>query len=513
MKNCIIGYTGFVGTNILNNNKIQFDEFYNTKNIDDIKDNYNIILFTGLSGNVGYVNKNYENDLKNINFFIEKLKNINCNKFILISTINVYPNLNNKNTENEILELKNSIDYYGKHRLLFEQFIINRYNNYHILRLPSIYGINIKKGILFDLINKNYLENICLDDEIQFYDLKNINDDIEYVCNNNIKILNLVSEPIYVYKIINDIFPNYKIINNLQLLDTDTNNIINIKERNAKKLDICSQYYNKYIYNTDISLKKIKEFIENKLLLLIPLYNIKKHMFETNVNNNLYNSYENMFKISYLSYLKYNNDIIIKKITNNNELNNFGDMFKDIVKKIINIHFFEKRDILYVESDTLCLGKINLKNIDKLLMFNMGSGECDLFNIEIMMNSGVIYIPKNCKLDYDFTINLYNNTNFNDWINFEKFWNILYYNQFSNYEESIKYNKYIGKYNYYKTYNIPNNYISNIRSLDFFNSNYPNIIHLCGSRGSNQCLEIMNNLKELNLIEHSEIIYNNLPIL
>ena len=33
--NCIIGYTGFVGSNIINNNcKIHFDEFYNSKNID-----------------------------------------------------------------------------------------------------------------------------------------------------------------------------------------------------------------------------------------------------------------------------------------------------------------------------------------------------------------------------------------------------------------------------------------------------------------------------------------------
>jgi len=42
MKNCIIGYTGTVGTNIIKTYNI-FDEYYNTANIDTINDN--IILW------------------------------------------------------------------------------------------------------------------------------------------------------------------------------------------------------------------------------------------------------------------------------------------------------------------------------------------------------------------------------------------------------------------------------------------------------------------------------------
>jgi hypothetical protein len=516
-KNCIIGYTGFVGFNIINNRKIWFDEFYNSKNINTIKDNYNIILFAGLPGNVGEVNKNYKEDLENVNFFINKLKNIKCKKFILISTINVYPNLNSGMMEEEILELEDSIDYYGKHRLIIEKFIIENYNDYHILRLPSIYGKNLKKGILFDLLYQNYLEGICLEDKLQFYDLSDINEHIEYMCKNKIKILNLVSESIFVKDIINNIFNNYKIINNSQIIYNDI--VINIKKRQPKKLNICSKYFERgYIYNGNDSIKKIKNFIENttKLLILIPLYKIDKHLYETNINNNLFNCYENMFKIASESYLKHNNNIEIRKLENDNKdknMNNFGDMFRDITKKMLDIHFIEKRDILYVESDTFCFDKITFNDINKLLMFNLGTGTCDLYKKSEMMNSGVIYFPKNCNIDYNFALELFNNCDFNVWINFEKFWNILYYNQFINFEESIKYNKYIGKYNFFKTCFIENDFIMNIRTKDFYIKNKPSIVHICSSRGAAKCLDIMNSLKDLKIPEDANIIYETLPFL
>ena len=516
MTNCIIGHTGFVGNNILNNSTIKFDEFYNSKNMNDIKDNYNIIVFAGLPGNVGYVNKNYKDDLDNVNFFINKLKNIKCNTFILISTINVYPNLNSKMIENDIIELSDSIDYYGNHRLQFEKFIIENYTNYHILRLPSIYGNNLKKGILFDLLNQNYLEGMCFEDNLQFYDLTDINQHIQYVLDNNITILNLVTEPIYVRDIIN-LFTDYTINDNSTI--TYNNTIIKIKQRKPVNLNICSKYFDGgYIYNSNDSIIKIKKFIDSKkkLLVLIPLYKIQKHMIEVNVNNNLFNHYENMFKISSESYLKHNKNIDIKILENDNKnesLNGFGDMFKDITKKMLDMHFIEKKDILYVESDTMCFGEINFENVNKLLMFNLGTGQCDLYKQDAMMNSGIIYIPKNCNIDYEVTLKLFNEYNFNEWINFERFWNIVYYSQFNSFEESIQYNKYIGKYNFFRTNDIPSSFISNIRTMDYFIKNKPSIIHVCGSRGASKCLEIMNSIKDINIIEDAHIIYEKLPVL
>jgi len=126
----------------------------------------------------------------------------------------------------------------------------------------------------------------------------------------------------------------------------------------------------------------------------------------------------------------------------------------------------------------------------------MGSGSCDMYDYDKMMNSGVIFIPNNCKLDYVFAYNQLNSLNFNVWINFEKYWNILYHKQFSSFEESITYNTNIGKYNFFITNHCPNEYISHLRSKTFFETHHPSIIHICSSRGAKACLDIMKQAKE-----------------
>jgi nucleoside-diphosphate-sugar epimerase len=269
--NCLIGYSGFVGSNILLNNKIHFDELFNRKNINDIKSEYDTIVFTALPGTTWYANKYPEEDKKNVEFFIEKLKNIKCRKFILISTICVYPNYNNKSDESEILCAENCSDSYGRHRLMFEQFVTENFSDVHIIRLPTVYGKNLKKGVLFDLLNDNNIENICLDDEHQFYDLSHINEHINYSIENNLKVFNLFSEPIQVRSIIQTCFED--------CLFTDSNvinyknRIIQLINRPPKKYDICTKFYKSgYIYDKANSLHNISSFLKGPLSKQAGLY-------------------------------------------------------------------------------------------------------------------------------------------------------------------------------------------------------------------------------------------------
>ena len=265
-ENCIIGFSGLVGSNILLNNKnIKFNHLFNTQNINKIENEYNIILFAGLPGTQWYANKNYREDIDNVNNLIEILKNVKCNQFILISTINVYPNSISKQTESVNLNIEDSIEYYGKHRLLFEKFVISNYKRFHIIRLPTIFGENMKKGVLFDLINKNYLNNICLDDEYQFYDLSKISKDIDNCIEKDIRILNLFSEPITVYELIESCFENYKIIDKYHIKYNDI--IINLNERASKKFNICTNNFKtSYVYNKENSIEYIKNFLEKYAL-------------------------------------------------------------------------------------------------------------------------------------------------------------------------------------------------------------------------------------------------------
>lgn len=88
----IFGYSGFVGSNILQFYKI--DEFYNSKNISDAKNKkFKKIFFCAIPSVKWYANKNPFEDLMTINNIQNILKTIKTDKFILISTIDVYDNV------------------------------------------------------------------------------------------------------------------------------------------------------------------------------------------------------------------------------------------------------------------------------------------------------------------------------------------------------------------------------------------------------------------------------------
>ncbi|MFI5206247.1 MAG: pyridine nucleotide transhydrogenase, partial [Candidatus Paceibacterales bacterium] len=73
MGDALIGYTGFVGSNILAQRP--FDLLYNSKNISDIANkNFNTVVCAGAPGTKWIANKNPEADLANIQNLINNLK-------------------------------------------------------------------------------------------------------------------------------------------------------------------------------------------------------------------------------------------------------------------------------------------------------------------------------------------------------------------------------------------------------------------------------------------------------
>lgn len=196
--NALIGYTGFVGSNLLTNinNKNNID-LYNSKNITKIrKKKYHQIICAGLPAAKWIVNKNAKRDNRNLKKLINNLNSIQCDFFILISTIDVY----------------SSKETYGKNRKLLENFIKNKFKNFLIIRLPALFGKGIKKNIIFDLLNENNLDKINLNDSFQWFDLSSLYKIINNIKKNKVKnkIIELYSKPIS-NKLIVKLFPNIKI--------------------------------------------------------------------------------------------------------------------------------------------------------------------------------------------------------------------------------------------------------------------------------------------------------------
>ncbi len=209
MKNkfALIGYTGFIGSNLISYKK-NIDKF-NSKNINKIANNrYDIVICAGTSSKRWIANKYPKEDKKKILNLINNLKQIRTKKFILISTCEVFDNSKVSNENTKIF--KKGKDYYSKNRILLENFCKKKFKNIHIIRLPIVYGTNFSKNFIFDLLNNNQINKLNGKDIVQIYNVKNLIKDIKYVIKNNIKYLNISSPPVKM-KIIANRFFNIKL--------------------------------------------------------------------------------------------------------------------------------------------------------------------------------------------------------------------------------------------------------------------------------------------------------------
>ncbi len=149
-KDAIIGYSGLIGKNILKKKK--FKSKFNSRNINKIRHkSFNLLVCAGAPGSMLLANKKPKQDLDNINNLIKNLKKVKANNFILISTIQVFSNIANKNFETS-KELFNN-KAYGRNRRILEKFCQKNFDNCLIVRLPSVFGEFLVKNFIYDLTN------------------------------------------------------------------------------------------------------------------------------------------------------------------------------------------------------------------------------------------------------------------------------------------------------------------------------------------------------------------------
>ena len=146
----LVGYTGFVGSNICSS--AQFDGLYDSKNVKEAYGtNPDILVYSGVPAQKFIANKFPEKDFEVIEGAIENIKKINPKKIVLISTIDVYKNPQNVDEDFEIIT--EELEPYGKDRYYLEQWVKSNYEDYLIVHLPGLYGKNIKKNFIYDLIH------------------------------------------------------------------------------------------------------------------------------------------------------------------------------------------------------------------------------------------------------------------------------------------------------------------------------------------------------------------------
>lgn len=254
MVKSLVGYTGFVGSNIYNYG--EFDNVYNSKNIESAYDtNPDLLVYSGISAEKYLANRNPEEDYKKIESAIYNIKRINPASIVLISTIDVYKRPIDVD-ENSMIETE-GLEPYGLNRYYLEKWVEENFENSLIVRLPGLYGINIKKNFIYDIIHRipfmltndkiaeiseiksdiyefydlqdngfykckqldreqmKLLKNFFILSDFsalnftdsrgrfQYYNLKYLWHHIEIALSNNIKKLNLATEPILISELYN----------------------------------------------------------------------------------------------------------------------------------------------------------------------------------------------------------------------------------------------------------------------------------------------------------------------
>lgn len=301
----LVGYTGFVGSNLDSSNNFTYR--INSKNSKEAEGKApDLLIFAGLRAEKYLANKDPQKDFEEIKRAFQQIKDINAKKVVLISTVDVYKRPVDVD-ENTVIDT-DGLNAYGLNRYRLEQMVREEYPDSLIVRLPGLFGKGLKKNFIYDyihviptmlkaekykelvaksdIIEKSYelLDNGfygCIDKEnsllkeefkrvgftalnftdsrgvFQFYSLSRLYDDIKTALDNDIKILNIATEPVSVSEV-------YEFV-------TDGKEFINEISENPPVYDYKSVHcdlfggQNGYFYDKSKVLEQIKEFVASQV--------------------------------------------------------------------------------------------------------------------------------------------------------------------------------------------------------------------------------------------------------
>lgn len=149
--NAIVGYTGFVGSNLYTPER--FQAAYNTKNIETAYGTApDLLVYAGVRAEKYLANKDPEHDLANIRQAEENIRKIAPKSLVLISTVDVLSDPAGADENAKIDPEK--LQPYGYNRFLLEQWTREHFPDALIVRLPGLFGKNLKKNFIYDFIHR-----------------------------------------------------------------------------------------------------------------------------------------------------------------------------------------------------------------------------------------------------------------------------------------------------------------------------------------------------------------------
>lgn len=205
----LIGHTGFVGGTLARAQS--FDDNYNSSNIGDMAGrSYDLVVCAGAPAAKWIANKDPDGDAAAIARLTAPLETVTAREFVLISTIDVYPDPASGADESATID-PSANHTYGRNRYALETFVRARFPHARIVRLPALFGEGLKKNAVYDLLNGNAVDAINPAGEFQWYPMRRLAEDIARIRASDVDLVNLFPERVSMAAIIDAFFPGAKV--------------------------------------------------------------------------------------------------------------------------------------------------------------------------------------------------------------------------------------------------------------------------------------------------------------
>jgi nucleoside-diphosphate-sugar epimerase len=203
----LIGYSGFVGGNL--DQAAAFDARYRSTDIDAIRGrSFDLVVSAGLPAAKWLANSDPEGDWAAVSRLMDALDEVEASEFVLISTVDVYGKPVRVYEDDSGSE---GLTAYGSHRRAFEDFVRERFPRHRVIRLPALVGPGLRKNVLFDLLNRRQLTVINPESEFQWYDVRDLWQDLERVRAAEAEVVNLAPAPVSTERILSEHFPGLEV--------------------------------------------------------------------------------------------------------------------------------------------------------------------------------------------------------------------------------------------------------------------------------------------------------------
>jgi hypothetical protein len=200
----LIGHTGFVGGNL--HRQHEFAACFNSGNIEEISGReFDTLVFAGAQGKKWWANQNPDADRQGIQRALDALRGVRARRVVLISTVDVVPRLAGADEDFDCASLPNHP--YGANRLWLENELRERFPATIVARLPALFGPDLRKNILYDLLHDNMVDKIDPAARFQFYDLTGLWSDILRAEAAGLSLVHFVTEPVLTADIVARFFP------------------------------------------------------------------------------------------------------------------------------------------------------------------------------------------------------------------------------------------------------------------------------------------------------------------